>query len=92
MSSLAQFGYGAPAPPYDDRLPPPIRNLFAIELSNYESTASLDSTAWGLALRNVSCTPHNVRRASVSTAVYEYGHGWIGIWFKASRRAKGIKK
>ena len=67
MSSLAQMSFGPPEPPYEEigKKVPPIRNLFAIELASYTATAAMDSTFWGLLLRNVSCMPHNVKRAII---------------------------
>lgn len=67
MSNLAQVSYGPTQPPYEEigKKVPPIRNLFAIELLRYTATSSMDSSYWGLTLRNVSCIPHRVKRAII---------------------------
>lgn len=65
MSSLAQMSFGPSEPPYEEigKKIPPMRTIFAMELASFTATAGMDSTYWGLTLRNVSCLPHDVRRA-----------------------------
>ena len=56
-----------------------------MELASYTATVAMDSTSWGLTLRNVSCLPHDVRRAWAKTwederfvQVGDKGFDWSG--------------